>query len=170
MSLSTTKKIAGGIAGAALITGLVFVPTTGADFSASDYGQVNIDAATLSIGLTDANGSEGTFNLNFPNLAPGVAQQETFTVTNTGSIDAAATFGEPFRTVNLPSGVDRSQLKFGVAGIAEPVADFTQVNLGVIPAGETRSFDLVVVLDRAAGNEWQGAHMDIQATVTLSQL
>lgn len=170
MSRSISKKtpiIAATVVAA--VVGLGFVSTSGADFTASDWGQVDVDTATLSLSLTDAYGSNGTFNLNYPNLTPGDAQRETFTVTNTGSIDAVATFGEPFRTVNLPGDVDRDLLKFGIAGIADLVADFHQVDLGVIPAGETRSYDLVVLLDQSADNDWQGVHMDIQPTVTLTQ-
>ena len=173
MSLSTTKKIAGGIAGAALIAGLVLVPTTGADFSASDTGRVDINTATLSIGLTDNKESAGTFDLDFANLAPGQSQVQTFYVTNTGSIAADASIGAPISGVSFApnNGQNANLLRIGVDGIVAPApaANISTIVLGTVEPGQTRAFNLRVELDQSAGNEWQGTKVGAIATVTLNQ-
>ncbi|MDN5274140.1 MAG: hypothetical protein JWP06_41 [Candidatus Saccharibacteria bacterium] len=179
MSRISRKKLIGivvaGLAALGIATALV-LPSTGADFTASDIGTVNVSTATLSLSLSDDSGSSGTFDLNFTNLAPGAQQVRNFYVKNTGSIAANVKIGNPVSGVvfTAPAGQtpDPAQLKFGVDGylaLTPATSIGTSIPLGSIGAGETKGYTLRVSLDQAAGNNWQGVSVGATATVTLNQ-
>lgn len=170
-----TKKIRTVVVAAALIAGVgaVAIPATGANFSASQSGHVNIATAKLTVSLTDDAGSSNTFNLNFSNLKPGEVQHQAFYVTNTGSIPAVAKLGQPISVATMHIGsANPALLSAGISGITSltPVTSLpASFGLGVIQPGETKKFVLDVSLDQSAGNEWQGATIAASATVTLDQ-
>lgn len=178
----TTRKsfrVGAGLLGAGVVAALLLTPVTGADFSASDTGRVDVSTATLSIGLTDDKGSTGTFDLDFTNLKPGEVKTQTFHVTNTGSIDATAKIGAPITGASFTGGVgtltqaDLNEFKVGVVGyqnlVAAPSLANGSINLGTIAAGQTKAYTVQVGLDQTAGNEWQGRSVGATATVTLTQ-
>lgn len=181
MSLKLNKKniarTGGGIAALGVAAALLFVPVSGADFSATDTGRVDVSTATLTVGLTDSKASNGTFDLDFSNLKPGETQTQTFTVTNTGSIAADVSLGNPISQItaslNGLTAQDLAELKIGVAGhqALTPVTSLTSgsIDLGLLAAGQSRTYTLQVSLDEAAGNEWQGKSVGATATVTLNQ-
>lgn len=148
---------------------------SGADFSASDTGRVDISTATLTVGLTDGKGSSGTFDLDYVGLAPGETQTQTIVVTNTGSIDADVSLGNPLGGFTVPTDLtpaDFAELSVSVPGYqsAVPVTALpAQIDLGSLNAGETKSYQLKVSLASSAGNEWQGKTLGANATVTLNQ-
>jgi len=169
------KKIRTIAVAIALVGGVaaVAIPATGADFSASQVGHVNVATAKLTVSLTDDIGSTNTFNLNFSNLKPGEVQHQAFYVTNTGSIPAVAKLGNPIHVSSLSIGsANPAQLSAGISGITSltPVTSLpASFGLGVIQPGETKKFVLDVALAQAAGNEWQNASVVASATVTLDQ-
>lgn len=150
--------------------------STGADFTASDTGSVQVGTATLSLNLSDAGGSTGTFNLAYNNLQPGQEMTKVFYIKNTGTIPATARLGAPFTVGQLPSGLtgaDYSELLVGVDGVAALApapAAANGFNLGVIQPGQTKAVTVRVGLASGAGNEWQGKTLSATATVTLNQL
>ncbi len=177
ISKKNLARIGGSAAAVGVAAALLFVPVSGADFSASDTGRVDIATATLSVGLTDAQASVGTFDLDFSNLKPGETQTRTFTVTNTGSIAADVSLGNPIKDVTGSltglSNVDLAELKIGVANY-QALTSVTQltsgaIDLGSLSAGQSRTYTLQVSLDSSAGNEWQDKSVGATATVTLNQ-
>jgi len=175
-----TKGIILGIAAVAAV-GAVAIPGTGANFSASDTGQVNVHTATLSLNLSDPAGHSGTFEANFPELAPGGQQTQVFYVTNSGSIPANVTMGQPITptaldapnsNVNGNPSIDYNDLQFGIDGVMglTSVGNLpATINLGSLGAGQTMTVTLRVGLDSSAGNEWQNAGVGASVTVTLNQ-
>ena len=179
------KKIAlptigGGLVAAALVAALVVAPS-GADFTASDTGRVDVKTATLSVQLSDDKNSVGTFDLDFNNLKPGEVQGQKFYVTNIGSIAAEVKIGQPISgvTFNAPNSgvngnpaVDPADLLVGVSGITglTPSTQVpAQIGLGILQPGETKGYTLNFSLDQSAGNEWQDATVGSTYTVTLEQ-
>jgi len=137
---------------------------------------VDVSTATLSLNLSDAKGSVGTFDLDFTNLKPGQTLTQNVTVKNTGSIAANVKVGAPITGTSFSGGnlvaTDYSELKIGVADYQSPVAVTsmpTSLNLGSLSAGETKTYKVQVSLDQTAGNEWQGVTLGANATVTLTQ-
>lgn len=174
--LGSNKAKGVGIAvGSLAVVGLLCAGGSGAAFTASDTGNVDVKTATLNLSLTDNGGSAGTFNLNYA-LAPGQQQTQVFYVTNTGTIPAVAKLGQPVQPTALDlTGLGASevgQLMVGVDGVANPVSITSlpaSFDLGVIQPNETKTVTLRVGLDGAAGNHWQGKHVAANATVTLTQ-
>ena len=171
------------VAGAALIGP---VNTSGADFTASDTGNVAINTANLTIELSDADNT-GTFTLNYSDLAPGGSRVDTFTVKNTGSIAADVKFGAPISNTKTNAGADTdlSLLKMSIgdgptgsisalpntAYQSEiPVSSLpSSIDLGALKPGQSRTYSVKVSLDKAAGNEWQNKSLSADVTVTLKQ-
>jgi hypothetical protein len=174
---SSNKAKGAGIAVAGVaVVGLLFAGGSGAAFTASDTGNVDIKTATLNLSLTDNGGSAGTFNLNYANLAPGQQQTQVFYVTNTGTIPAVAKLGQPVAPTSIDltglTAAEVGQLTVGVDGVANPVSITSlpaSFDLGTIQPGATKTVTLRVGLDGAAGNHWQGKHVAANATVTLTQ-
>jgi hypothetical protein len=177
---NTKKNVlrAGGGFAVLLAAGLMLPSlVSGANFSASDTGKVTVSTATLDINLSDANGAQGTFQLDFRNLKPGQVQTQTFTVKNTGSIAGNVSLGNPISGISASlaglNGSDLAELKIGVAGYQAltPVTQLTSasIDLGSLAAGQSRTYTMQVSLDQAAGNEWQGKSVGATATVTLNQ-
>lgn len=175
--LRSNKAKGAGIAVASVaVVGLLFAGGSGAAFTASDTGNVDIKTATLNLSLTDNGGSAGTFNLNYANLAPGQQQTQVFYVTNTGTIPAEAKLGQPVTPTSIDltglTPAEVGQLQVGVDGVANPVSITSlpaSFDLGTIQPGATKTVTLRVGLDGAAGNHWQGKHVAANATVTLTQ-
>ena len=158
---------------AAVAIGLALLaPTTGADFSASDTGKVTAAAGTLTIELSDAQNT-GTFDLNYPNLAPGETKVDQFTVKNTGSIAADVKIGAPFSGVAVNLGqANPAKLMVAIDGYHanSPVTALgNSINLGSLAPGQSRTYTVRVGLDASAGNEWQGKSVSTNVTVTLAQ-
>lgn len=175
MSLSksrTRKSIIGLAVGGALGLAVFGVGSTGADFSASDTGNVSIQSGTLTVELSDSN-NVGTFQLAYPNLAPGEVKVDQFTVKNTGSIPADVEIGAPFSGVQANLGsANPSKLMVGVDGYQSMVAAPTlagNIDLGSLNPGQSRTYTVRVGLDQSAGNEWQGKSLSTNVTVTLKQ-
>ena len=177
MSFSTRSKLIGSIAGvgaAALVVIGLAVPS-GATFTATKPAHVSIATASLSLGVSDDDNS-GTIDLGFTNLKPGETQSLKFNVTNTGTIDATGKVGSNFTEATPPANVDYNLLKVGVRNDgtkAKTVTPVTQLpaswDLGVIKAGQTRTYYVDVQLDQSAGNEWQGQTFAGNIPVTLTQ-
>ncbi|MES2876395.1 MAG: hypothetical protein V4678_02890 [Patescibacteria group bacterium] len=169
---SIRKPIIGLAAVAALGLAVFGVGSTGADFSASDTGNVSIQSGTLTVELSDAN-NVGSFQLSYPNLAPGEIKADQFTVKNTGSIPADVEIGAPFSNVNANLGsANPAKLTVGVDNY-KPMAVVTtmtgNVALGSLNPGESRTYTVRVGLDQSAGNEWQGKSLSTDVTVALKQ-
>lgn len=172
-----TKKIArlgGGVAALGIAAALLLVPVSGADFTASDTGRVDVATATLTLDLSGGSQASGGFDLDFSNLKPGETQTQTFTVKNTGSIAADVSLGGPLTAVSGSIGnANPGQLKIGVAGYKAltpaPQLASGAIDLGSLGSGEQRTYTMQVSLDSAAGNEWQGKTIGATATVTLDQ-
>ena len=161
------------VAGAVAI-GLLLIGTgsTGADFTASDTGNVSVQSGTLTVELSDANNT-GTFDLSYPNLAPGDVKVDKFTVKNTGSIPADVKFGMPVNVTGYNVGnADVSKLSFSVDNY-QPTTSVTampsSISLGSLNPGQSRTYTVRVGLDQSAGNEWQGRSVSASVTVTLNQ-
>ncbi len=180
MSLKpTTKKTLArtGAGVATLAVAAVLLPSmmTGADFSASDTGRADVSTATLTIDLSDGNGSQGTFDLDFLNLKPGETKSQTIVVKNSGTIAADASLGNPISGVTLPQGLstsDLAKLTVAIPGYqnAVPITSLpSAIDLGTLAAGQSRAYPVQISLDSSAGNEWQGKTLGGTATVTLDQ-
>ena len=168
------NKLKTAVVGAVIIGAAVAIPTvSGANFSASQAGHVDIKSSTLTVALTDDAGSSNTFKLNFNNLKPGEVQHQAFYVTNTGSIPAVAKLGQPITPTAFTGGSnpDLGKLTVGISGITslQPATSVNSFGLGVVQPGETKKFVLDVGLDKSAGNEWHGVTIGANATVTLDQ-
>jgi hypothetical protein len=174
---SNKAKVAGisvaAVAAGALLIGAV---GSGATWSASDTGNVDIKTATLNLSLTDNGGSAGTFNLNYANLAPGQQQTQVFYVTNTGTIPAVAKLGQPVTPTSIDltglTAAEVGQLTVGVDGVANPVSITSlpaSFDLGTLQPNETKTVTLRVGLDRGADESWMNKHVAANATVTLTQ-
>lgn len=161
---------------AAIAAALLFVGagSTGADFSASDTGNVSINSGTLTVELSDSQNT-GTFELSYPNLAPGEMKADKFTVKNTGSLPANVKISGVNVGANNLSGLTPAQLGMLKASIdgyktATPVTAMTgEIPLGSLAAGQSRTYTVRVGLDQAAGNEWQNRNVAAGVTVTLNQ-
>lgn len=180
MSLKSISKkplvrTGAGIATLGVAAALMFTSVSGADFSASDTGDVSVSTATLSVGLSDGVGSQGTFDLDFVNLKPGETKSQTIVVQNTGSIAADVSLGNPISNIVLPQGLttaDLAKLTVAIPGYQNPVAITSlpaSINLGSLVAGQSRSYTVQIGLASNAGNEWQGKTLGATATVTLNQ-
>ena len=183
VSNRSKKAVLSTLGGGLVAVGIIaaFATPGTSSFSASDTGRVDAKTATLSVQLGDDKGSVGTFDLDFNNLKPGESQGQTFYVTNTGSIPAEASIGQPisgitFSTpnsgVNGNTAADPADLLVGVAGITglTPATQVSnEIGLGILQPGETRGYTLNFGLDQSAGNEWQNATIGVTATVTLEQ-
>ena len=174
ISKKNIARTGGGIAAIGVAAALLLVPVSGADFSASDTGDVDVSTATLTLDLSGGSQASGGFDLDFTNLKPGETQTQTFTVKNTGSIAADVSLGGPLSGVSASLGnANPSQLKIGVAGYKAltpaPQLASGAIDLGSLAAGQERTYTLQVSLDQAAGNEWQGKTIGATATVTLNQ-
>lgn len=177
MSISTRSKLIGSIAAVGLTSLVVIglsVPAT-ATFTATKDAHISIATASLSLGVSDDDNS-GSIDLGFSNLKPGETQSLKFNVTNTGTIDATGKVGSNFSNATPAANVDYTKLKVGVRDDATKRAVLTDVtklpaswDLGVIKAGQTRSFYVDVQLDESAGNDWQGQTFGGNVPVTLTQ-
>ena len=172
--VSRSKKLVIAAAGAALvgIVGVAGISGTGANFSASDTGNVSVQSGTLTVELSDSN-NVGTFNLSYPNLAPGETKVDKFTVKNTGSIAADVKIGAPFSGVQVNLGnANPAKLMVGIDNYQSVVAAPSlagDINLGSLNPGQSRTYTVRVGLDASAGNEWQGRSLSTNVTVTLQQ-
>lgn len=171
--MSLKKKIAAIVAFIAAAV-LIFSPVSGAKFSDSKQGRVDASTATLSLGVSDGN-NQGTFHLKFLGMAPGDQKEQTFRVTNSGSIPGVASIGEPFTNSTWSGGQlngNYEKMKVSIPGHLEPTSVGSlpaRVELGVLAPGETKEYRVRMSLDQAAGNEWQGVQMGTTLTVLLEQ-
>ncbi len=176
MSLKpNTKKNARFIAGGsavAIAAALLLVPATGADFSASGQGRVDVNTATLSVALSDIDTPVG-IDLDFMNLKPGETQSQTFKVTNTGSIAADVSIGARSNTTSSVSGSDLNELKLGIANYQAPIsvasALIDSIDLGSLNPGTSREYTMDLSLEPSAGNEWQGQTVGGNFQIVLNQ-
>lgn len=171
---SRTRNAIVAVAGTAAIGLAVFgVGSTGADFSASDSGTFSTQSGTLTVELSDATNT-GTFDLAYPNLAPGETKLDTFVVKNTGSIPADVKISNVGGANNLSdlTSVQRSMLKASIDGYlaATPITSLPgSTALGSLNPGQSRTYKVRIGLDQAAGNDWQGRNTSATVTVTLAQ-
>ena len=173
--------------GAAAILGLGVVAGSGAIFNDTDTARVDINTATVQLGVNDAD-NVGIIDLDFNNLKPGATDTQTFSVKNEGSIDAVATLGSNFTNSTPPANVDYTQLSVGVrseggtvtgigggsgAAVGSTLSPVTSLpaswDLGTLKPGQTKTFYVDVKLDINAGNAWQGQHFGGNIPVTLTQ-
>lgn len=183
VSNRSKKAVLSTLGGGLVAVGIIaaFATPGTSSFSASDTGRVDAKTATLSVQLGDDKGSVGTFDLDFNNLKPGESQGQKFYVTNTGSIPAEVSIGQPISgvTFNAPNSgvngnpaVDPADLLAGVSGITGLIPSTqlpAQIGLGILQPGETKGYTLNFSLDQSAGNEWQNATVGATYTVTLEQ-
>ncbi|MGH7217891.1 MAG: hypothetical protein ACREGE_00380 [Candidatus Microsaccharimonas sp.] len=174
ISKKNLARTGGGIAALGVAAALLLVPVSGADFSASDTGRVDVSTATLTLDLSGGSQDSGGFDLDFSNLKPGETQTQNFTVTNTGSIAANVSLGNPVTGISASIGnANANQLEIGVAGYKAltpaPQLASGSIPLGSLGANESRTYTLQVSLSEDAGNEWQGKTIGATATVTLNQ-
>lgn len=176
MSLKpNTKKNARFIAGGsavAIAAALLLVPATGADFSASGQGRVDVNTATLSVALSDIDTPVG-IDLDFMNLKPGETQSQTFKVTNTGSIAADVNMGSRSNTTFSVPASELSELKLGIVNYLEPISFPPPLNgsvdLGSLNPGQSRNYTMQFSLASSAGNEWQGQTVGFDFLIVLNQ-
>jgi len=173
--------------GAAAILGLGVVAGSGAVFNDTDTARVDINTATVVLGVSDANNS-GTIDLDFNNLKPGQTITEEFSVRNDGSIDAVGNLGSGFTNSTPGENLDYSKLSVGVRaakggavvtpiGGTAPSSTLTPVtqlpsagwDLGTLKPGQTATFYVDVKLDISADNSWQGKTFGGNLPVTLTQ-
>lgn len=173
---SKSKRLTIGFVAAIAAVAVFVVPTTGANFTASDTGRVDVSTANLSLSLTDDNASAGTFNLNFPNVAPGTTIPRNFYVTNAGSVPANVKIGQPVSggSLTIPAGQSPNlgQLRVGITGHYEPTpvtALPPYWNLGQLAPGQSAGFTVNVSLDSNAGNAWQNVVAGADVMVILEQ-
>lgn len=163
-----------GLGAAGILAAALFMPATGADFTASDNFGTTVQTATLSVELK-GDGDGKAFALSYQNLVPGEPQGREFTVTNTGSIAASVSLTN--RTTSNTAGArltgaDWEEFRSGVEGYTGMVKSNVGLNadLGVLQPGESRTYVLVHGLEESAGNEWQGVGLTTNVVVTLNQL
>jgi len=160
--------------GAAAILGLGVVAGSGAIFNDTDTARVDINTATVVLGVSDADNS-GTIDLDFNNLKPGQLLSQSFNVTNAGTIPATAYLGSAFTNSTPGENLDYSKLRVGVGTSSGNIALTSVTNLpagwdlGVLAPGETKTFVVDVKLGGDAGNEWQGKVFGGNLPVTLTQ-
>ncbi|MBM3210021.1 hypothetical protein FJZ39_01605 [Candidatus Saccharibacteria bacterium] len=166
--MSTRTKSILGVGGAAAIAALVFGGAgTGADFTASDRGDVTVSTGDLT--LTLANG-----DLDYPDLAPGLSKTDTFTVTNTGSVASEGEFEFELDSASV-SGLTEAQAANLTVKVGDNAAvPVTQVLGATFPLGElapdqSKNVDVTFALNSAAGNEWQNKSATGKGVVTLRQ-
>lgn len=175
MSRMSKAKVIGGIAAIGLAGAVLLTPVTGADFSDSKTGNVDVSTATLVLNLSDSNGSVGTFDLDYVNLVPGAAQTQTLTITNDGSIAGDVSLGQALGTITNGGSLttaDYAELTVAIPGHLSATAVNQlpmAISLGSLQPGETKSFELEIALAQTAGNEWQGVEIDAVATVVIEQ-
>lgn len=174
---SRSAKLAiAGLAVAAIAGLSTMAPHSGADFSDQKQGTVSVGTGTLILdaGNTSA-ADQGTFGLQYTNLAPGQMVTKTFYLRNGGSINGTASLGNPISVQQLPSGLtaaDFAKLMVGVNGAA-PVAATSlpaSFDLGQVNAGAIKKVTLTIGLAQSAGNEWQGKTLKVSATAALKQV
>jgi len=161
--------------GAAAILGLGVVAGSGAVFNDTDTARVDINTATVVLGVNDADNA-GVIDLDFNNLKPGQLIAQSFSVTNAGSIAATANLGSGFTNSTPGENLDYTQLRVGVGTVSgqTPLVPVTNLpasgwDLGVLQPGETKTFVVDVKLGGPAGNEWQGKTFGGNLPVTLTQ-
>lgn len=176
---SRTKRftIAGVIA--AFVAILALAPTTGAYFSDSDTGGVEVTTGTLKLSLSDNYGSpQNDFNLNFANLTPGGPPiGQNFTAKNVGTVTALLKIGQPVTNASLviPPGQtpDLSQLTITIPGYLNDPTPVTAlppyINLGQLNRDQQVTYTVFLALSAAAGNEWQGVIANGMLTAILEQ-
>jgi len=175
-SMTRTKKF--GI-GAALVAAAVVVfggaTLSNSYFSDGDTARVDINTATLSLGVSDADNS-GTIDLDFNNLAPQQLISQSFTVRNDGTIPGYVKIGSNFsNSTPANPALNYNELRVAVGTVAgqTPLTPVTQLpaswDLGVLQPGESKTFVFDVKLGGSAGNEWQGQSFGGNIPVTLTQ-
>jgi len=173
MNITKTKIVALGST-AAVGLGIAITAASGAYFSASEQMPVSGSTGTLSVMVNGA--ASNAIGIAFPNLVPGQTQQQVFTVTNTGSVAANVTIGEPITVSSLHGNVQAANyglLSVGVeghGGLHSILATPDTISLGELGAGDTGTYTVDVALDSSAGNDWQGASASGTVTVTLDQV
>lgn len=156
--------------GALLVSGLGL---SGADWTASDSGEVTLETGNLTVALSDSTNEAG-FDLNYANLAPGQTKSDSFKVTNTGSVPASTSFKFNLGQFNVGSLTAAEAAKLTVkVGDNAPVpvtqAINTEFDLGDLNPGSARNVPVQLTLDQSAGNAWQGVTGSGDGVVTLKQ-
>jgi hypothetical protein len=160
--------------GMAAFLGLGVFGASGAIFNDVDTARVDINTATVVLGVSDADNS-GTIDLDFNNLKPGQLLTQSFNVRNDGTIPATAYLGSNFTNSTPAENLDYSKLRVGVGTTSGQIALTSVTNLpagwdlGVLAPGETKTFVVDVKLGGDAGNEWQGKVFGGNLPVTLTQ-
>jgi hypothetical protein len=166
--MSVVTLMGGGAAG------VLATAPSGANFTASGQGAASVETANLHMALGDNHGSSNTFNLTYANLAPGDDKTDTFTVKNTGSVDAEVTVSVgPLKSLSgSPDNIN--QFKIGIDNVLPltPVATalaHQPIDLGPLAAGPTQTYTVHAALDFAADNTWQDFKASTAVQVTLTQ-
>lgn len=157
-----------------LFAASMLAPASGAYFFSSKDGHATITTPSLDLSLANGDGSSpnGSFDLGFNDLVPGSMNQQTFTVTNTGSIPGNLYLYSSAQASG-PNNFDLNQLHYGVDnfGSIPLTPTFTDpVSLGTLQANESRTYSITAQLDALAGNEWQGVTVSNTLEVALQQL
>lgn len=177
MNITKTKIVALGST-AAVGLGIAITAASGAYFSASEPIQVSGNTGTLSVAVNGS--STDTAALNFANIVPGSTVKQTFTVTNTGTVAADVSIGQPITPKGLhigdPALPGSGQLDLLSVGVENhtPMTPITAtsipIDLGVLAPNQTVSYTVDVTLDPNATDVWQGTSASGLVTVTLNQV
>ena len=176
---SKRNRAVGAIIGVGIIAalGLTAYGSTGAAFNDQKTARVDINTASLVLGVSDEDNS-GTIALDFNNMKPGQLVSKSFTVANNGTIAATANLGSAFTNATSPTNpaVTYENLRIGVGTATgqTPLVAVTKLpangwDLGVLQPGESKTFVVDVKLGGDAGNEWKGQTFGGNLPVTLTQ-
>lgn len=143
---------------ATMVAAGAVIAGSGADFNST----TSSDISTVTAGnFTQDNTATNSAIFEMNTMKPGDTTTGTATVTNTGDFAGSFTLVEEQPSNTFPEG----DLELVVTDSANPeeaiysgtIGSLPDQDLGIIPAGESRTYTFDVSFDAAAGNEAQGA-------------
>jgi spore coat-associated protein N len=171
----TSRKKLGVVVGGVAVVGAAVALTAGtfsyfSDSQSSSAATAKTGTLTLHLGM-DQNGTAG--HIKADNIAPGWSDTETFTISNTGSLD-----GEVWVTLKDTANSDavlESAMTLNALNASMPVSQalsYTKsgVDLGKLAAGTTKTYTITFDLPSTTGNEVQGKQLGMSIQADLEQI
>ncbi|HEX3779596.1 MAG TPA: TasA family protein [Pseudonocardiaceae bacterium] len=171
--MTSTKKKLGVVIGGVVVVGAAVALTAGTFSYFSDSHSTSagsVSDGTLTLGLSVA--KVGSTNaINDTNVEPGWSDTETITVTNTGSVPGELRLGlRDSGNSNLANDMTISAPGYGSSSVSTAVGGTSGgLEVGVLNAGQTESYAVTLALPTTAGNNVQGAVLDLVIVGDLQQ-
>jgi predicted ribosomally synthesized peptide with SipW-like signal peptide len=169
------KKKLGAVIGGIAVVGAAVALTAGtfsyfSDSQTTAAGGATTGTLTLNLGVNQ-NGTAGAINAT--NIAPGWTQTESFTVTNTGSLDGEAWIS--LKEAGKSSKALENAMNIDAMGRSVPVSTAVGmsrngIDMGKLAAGKSKTYTITFVLPSTAGNDVQGQSLALQIQTDLEQI